>query len=264
MALSVLGRAAAAESHAQPLPASLAAHCARPLSGASAGDCSRPEGLEQLGMNTAYTVDAGEVEVDLVLAHGASRDARWNEVRGEVTYGVSQAGQVELGVATRRSAHGSESVREDLLELEGKWTIHDASPALLAASLGVEVTPRRGPAAANGSGWGIEASLVATRPWPAARIRGHVEVGIALEGLEEIEAAWLNVAVERPIHPALILAISGRGRVGTPAAATVVPGLAWRPGGRRAEGVVVAVGIPLGLTAAAEGWGVTFHLEIEL
>lgn len=221
------------------------------------------ERLEHLRTRTAFSVDRGELEIDLVLSHLDEPESPVTEVRGEVTFGALERFQIEVELARRRR-HGTDvGSDENRLELESKWTLSQTRQQALAVAAELELVVPGGAVHGTASSWGAGLFLVASRPWFRLHARGHVEIGVETEAVREFETLVLNAAVERPIRGKLVAQVGwnssfdGRGARGA-----LVPGLEWRA--RAAEGPTAAVGFPIGLTRGAERWGLILHVEVEL
>lgn len=229
-----------------------------------AAEPRRAEELEQLRINTAYVIERGELEMDIVPTYFDYDGAEHHEVQAELEYAVSDRLMVELEVPYRRlSPDGGRDVDgTGNVEVGAKWLVTDRGSFAVGFNVGVEL-----PAGSNRPGiaddlWGVELSLPVSVQFPARSMSLHIEPGVEWEQHEGFEEQLLNIALEhRPAGRNFALQLGSNfvreeGDVEAyliPAfevAATTVP-------------FQFGMGVAAGLTSESANWGVLFDLEVE-
>jgi hypothetical protein len=225
---------------------------------------ARPAEIEQLRTNTAYVVEEGEVEIDLVPSYFDHVDFDEYGVEAELEFGVSERVMLELEVPYRkvhyRSARDSDGLGN--VEVAAKYLFTDQGHFAAAINLGIAV-----PAGDQRQGiasdlWAVELSVPVSFRFPNVHGSLHLELGTEWEEHEGFEETFANVACEYR---------TSRG------------GVAWQLGGNFAyeedelEAYVIpafevaaselpfqfGLGIPVGLGSNAADWGILVDLEVE-
>ena len=225
---------------------------------------TRPEEIEQLRTNTAYVVETGEVEIDLVPSYFDYGARREYGAEVELEFGVSERFMLELEVPWRKVDFRSAGDRDGLgnVEVAGKFTFTDRDNFAAAINLGIEVPAGHERQDIASDLWAVELSVPVSLQFPSIHSSVHLELGTEWEEHEGFEEAFINVAFEYRTSPSKV---------------------AWQLGGNFAheedelEAYVIpafevavatlplqfGIGIPVGLGSNAADWGVLIDLEVE-
>lgn len=222
------------------------------------------EEIEHLRTLLAYTLDPGEVEVNLVAGYARldRKDLKSDDgfVRVELEVGLRPDLMIEVEYSyLRLDPDGAKSVlRPGDVEVEAKYALVRRSGLAVGvgASLGAvweRSEGEREPAA--------EIFLAAA--WELSeRLRAHLTLGgEAIR--DEPPERFLQSALEvRPLGPEFILqlGIVTQAEGGDAPATALIPGFFIRFD----EEFKLGVGVPVGLSDAAEEWGILLNLELEV
>jgi hypothetical protein len=223
------------------------------------------EELEQLRINTAYIIEKGEFEVDIVPSYFDYQDAQHRSVEAELEYAVSDRLMFEVEVPYHwRSFDG---VDEDIdgkgnVEVGAKWQLTQRGNFAAAFNVGVELPAgSERPDIANDL-WGVELTVPLSFRFPESHMSLHIEPGVEWEEHEGFEEQLLNVALEyRPGDSLLTLQLgSNITREEDDVEAYIAPAFELAAAGSPFQ---FGMALPIGLTSESANWGVLFDLEIE-
>lgn len=231
------------------------------------GPWNRPEEIEQIRIKTAYVLNQGEVEVDLVgsflrFEEDGSRldDSR---VLVEVEIGVTDwlMAEIEVPYLFLNPSSGPGARGWGDLDLELKAAI-PGSWLGIELGVGVEVSlltgdERKGLGSPT-TELGVFAAASRRFDWAAA----HLQVGVEVARERRPEYS-VNVALDASPWSrdvSLLLALNGEIEPGEGPAWSLAPGFEVRI---QDPDVQVGVGFPLGLSREAADWGVIVDVEIE-
>jgi hypothetical protein len=223
------------------------------------------EELEQLRINTAYIVEKGELEMDIVPSYFDYEDARHRSVEAELEYAASDRLMFEVEVPYHwRSLDGAD---EDLdgtgnIEVGAKWQLTQRGNFAAAFNVGVELPAGRERGDIAKDLWGVELTVPLSFRFPASHMSLHIEPGVEWEEHEGFEEQILNIALEhRPGDSLLTLQLgSNITREEDDVEAYIAPAFELAAAGSPFQ---FGMALPIGLTSESANWGVLFDLEIE-
>lgn len=225
----------------------------------------RAEELEQLRINTAYVLEAGEFEIDIVPSYFDYGDARHHGVEAEFEYGLSERMMVELEVPYHWvSLDGPD---QDLdgrgnVEVAAKWLLLERGGFAIGFNAGVQLPASIDHPGVADEQWGTEVTLPMSFHFPDRYLRLHIEPGVEWQEHDGFEAQLLNIALEqRPNGGNLALQLgSNIVREAGDVEAYLVPSfeVAATPFPFQ-FGLAVATG----LTSRSARWGVLLDFEFE-
>ena len=225
----------------------------------------RAEELEQLRINTAYLIEAGEFEIDIVPSFFDYGDERQHSVEAEFEYAISEGLMVELEVPYHWvSLDGAAGDRDGAgnVEIAAKWSLTERGNFAMAFNAGVALPASDDELAVAEDLWGVELTAPVSFHFPDRYMTLHIEPGVEWHEHEGFEEQLLNVALEhRPQGGAFALQLGSNfvreeGEVEAylvPAfevAATSVP-------------FQFGLGVAAGLTSESANWGVLLDFEVE-
>jgi len=217
------------------------------------------EELEQLRINTAYIIDKGELEMDIVPSYFDYDDARHRGVEVELEYAVSDRLMVEVEVPYhwRENLDGKGNV-----EVGAKWQLTQSDAFAAAFNVGVELPAGSERPDIASDLWGVELTLPLSFRFPDSQMSLHIEPGVEWEEHEGFEEQMLNIAVEhRPGDSILTLQLgSNITREEDDVEAYLAPAFELAAAGSPFQ---FGMALPIGLTSESANWGVLFDLEIE-
>lgn len=219
------------------------------------------EEIEQIRVKTAYVLDPGEVELDVVGSFLRFEEGEETELLLEVEAGVTDwlLAEIEIPYLFLNPEEGRGERGIGDVELELKAKIPGAWNGIELA-LGVEVSFLSGD---EDEGLGapdteIGAFAALSRRFEVFLL--HLELGA--EAAEEVRAEY-KAAAGVDVRPwgrpfSFLLALNGEIERGESPAWAIVPGFEIR-----FDEIQGGVGIPLGLSEEAEDWGVLVDVELE-
>lgn len=230
-----------------------------------AAEPRRAEELEQLRINTAYLIEPGEFEMDIVPSYFDYDDARHHGVEAEFEYAVSERLMVELEVPYHwvsfedndQSLDGTGNV-----EVAAKWLLTERGNFAMSFNAGVKLPAGSDRLEVADDLWGVELTVPVSFHFPDRYMRLHIEPGVEWQEQEGFEEQLLNIALEhRPRGGNLALQLGSNivhenGDVEAylvpsfELAATTVP-------------FQFGMAVAAGLTPESANWGVLFDLEVE-
>ncbi len=223
------------------------------------------EELEQLRINTAYLIEPGEFEIDIVPSYFDYDDVRHHGVEAEFEYAVSERLMLELEVPYHWvSFDGADENRDGAgnVEVAAKWLLTDRGNFAIAFNAGVQLPASDDQLRVADDLWGVELTVPVSFHFPDRYMRLHIEPGVEWREHEGFEEQLLNIALEhRPRGGNLALQLGSNfvreeGDVEAylvpsfELAATTVP-------------FQFGMGVAAGLTSESANWGVLFDLEVE-
>ncbi|WP_331070084.1 hypothetical protein [Steroidobacter sp.] len=232
--------------------------------GAAAGaETPRAEELEQLRINTAYIIEAGEFEIDIVPFYFDYDDGEHLGVEAEFEYAISERFMVEIEIPYHRvSTDDGHLDGTGNVEVAGKWLLTEQGGFAMAFNLGVELPASDEIPGVAEDAWGVEVTTPISLHFPDRYMRVHIEPGVQWQEHEGFEEQLLNLAVEhRP----------GGGNIALQLGSNIV----------REEGEVEAYLVPsfevsattvpfqfgmavaAGLTSESADWGLLLDFEVE-
>lgn len=219
------------------------------------------EEIEQIRVKTAYVLDPGEVEVDLVGSFLRFEEGDETELILEVEAGVTDWLLAEIEIPylflNPEEGRGERGVGDVELELKakipGEWNG-------LELAIGIEASFLTGD---EDEGLGAPDTRIGAFAALSRRFELfllHLELGA--EAAEEVRAEY-EVAAAVDVRPwgrvfSFLLAVNGEIERGEGPGWTLVPGFDVR-----FDEIQGGVGIPLGLSEEAEDWGVLVDVEFE-
>jgi hypothetical protein len=219
------------------------------------------EEIEQVRVKTAYTLDQGEVEVDLVGSFLRFEEGDASRLLVEVEAGLTDWLLAEIEIpylfANPERGRGERGVGDVELELKGRipgdWNG-------MELGIGVEVSLLTGDADEGLGGPETELGVFAAASRRFEFFNVHLQVGA--EVAEESRAEY-GVAAAVDVRPwgravSLLLAVNGEIERGEGPGWTLVPGFEVR-----LDEIQAGAGFPLGLSEEAEDWGIIVDVEIE-
>lgn len=225
------------------------------------------EEIEQVRTKTAYVLDVGEVEVDLVGSYlhfdedGVERDE--TRLFVEVEIGVTDwlMAEIEIPYLFLNPDRGRGERGWGDVELELKAGVPGDWQGI-ELGVGIEVSLLTGDADEGLGSPETELGVfaAASRRFDAVAVHVQAGVEVAEEARPEYE---LNVAVDatpwgRPVS--LLLALNGEIEPGEAPGWSLVPGFEVR---FEEPDLQFGAGFPVGLTEEAEEWGVIVDVEVE-
>ena len=223
------------------------------------------EELEQLRINTAYVIEPGEFEIDIVPSYFDYGDARHHGVEAEFEYAVSERLMLELEVPYHWvSFDGADENRDGAgnVEVAAKWLLTDRGSFAVGFNAGLQLPASDDEPRIAEDSWGAELTVPMSFHFPDRNMRLHIEPGVEWREHEGFEEQLLNIALEhrpRGCNFALLLGsnlVREEGDVEAylipsfEVAATDVP-------------FQFGMGVAAGLTSESATWGVLFDLEVE-
>lgn len=227
----------------------------------------RPEEIEQIRTKTAYVLDQGEVEVDVVLSFlRFDEDGRRLDVTRllvETEFGITDwlMGEIEVPVLFLNPGRGRGERGWGDLELELKAAIPGSRQGIELA-VGVEVSILTGDEDRGLGSPNPELGFFAAASRRFGAVVAHLQAGV--EVADDVRPEYLlNAALDampwgRGVS--LLLALNGEIERGEGPAWRLVPGFEVR---LEEPDLQVGVGFSIGLTREAEAWGVLVDVEIE-
>lgn len=225
----------------------------------------RAEELEQLRINTAYPIEAGEFEIDIVPFYFDHDDAGRHGVEAEFEYAVSERLMVEVEVpyhwvsidGTGQDLDGAGNV-----EVAGKWLLTERGDFAMSVNLGVELPASDDRLGVADESWGAELTAPLSFHFPERYMTLHIEPGIEWQEHEGFEEQLLNVALEhRPNGGNFALQLgSNFVREEDDVEAYLVP--AFEVAATTVP-FQFGMGLATGLTAESADWGVLLDFEVE-
>lgn len=233
-------------------------------SGAATGaETPRAEELEQLRINTAYIIEAGEFEIDIVPFYFDYDDRLHRGVEAEFEYAISERFMVEIEVPYHWvSGDGGRLDGTGNVEVAGKWLLTERGGFAMSFNLGVALPASDEIPDVAEDAWGVEMTVPISLHFPDRYIRVHIEPGVEWQEHEGLEEQLLNVAVEhRPGGGNIALQLgSNLRRESGDLEAYLVPSLEVNsPTSTFQFGMAVATG----LTSESANWGVLLDFEVE-
>jgi hypothetical protein len=230
---------------------------------AAKAETPRAEELEQLRINTAYIIEAGEFEIDVVPFYFDRDDGYHRGVEAEFEYALSERFMMELEVSYH-SVSTDDGQRDGVgnVEVAGKWLLSERGGFAMSLNLGVELPAGHEIPQGAEDAWGAELTLPVSLHFPARYTRLHIEPGVQWQEHEGFEQQLLNVAVEhRPGGGNIALQLgSNIVREHGDVEAYLVPAFEISSSGTPLQfGMAVAAG----LTSESAHWGVLLDFEIE-
>jgi hypothetical protein len=219
------------------------------------------EEIEQIRVKTAYTLDQGEVEVDLVGSFLRFEEGDVSRLLVEVEAGLTDWLLAEIEVpylfVNPERGRGERGIGDIELELKGRipgdWNG-------IELGLGVEVSLLTGDADEGLGGRETELGVFAAGSRRFQFFSLHLQVGA--EVAEESRAEY-GIAAAVDVRPwgrpfSLLLGVNGEIERGEGPAWTLVPGFEIR-----LDEIQAGAGFPFGLSEEAENWGVIIDVEFE-
>jgi hypothetical protein len=229
----------------------------------------REEEIEHLRAGTAYVLDAGELEVNLVAEflrfRNDERKSRDVHARAELEYGITDRlmAEVEYTYLFLRPEGGGGTNRPGDIEVEAKYLFLDlgdfAAAAGLSAGSVVEWEPEEDEIERNYAVEGFGA--VSWTPCPD--LCAHVTAGLEAVRHEAPER-FVSAALEYiPFGREVVLQVGLTSEAeGSRSPETALgPGIFLR---LEEPEIRIGVGVPIGLSERAPDWAVLVNLEIEL
>lgn len=226
-----------------------------------------PEEIEQIRTKTAYVLDQGEIEVDLVSSflHFEEDGLELDETKlfVEVEFGVTDwlMAEIEIPYLFLNPERGKGERGWGDIELELKAGIPGDWNGIEAA-VGVEVSLLTGDEDEGLGGAETELGLFAAVSRRFDWIAAHLQV--ALEVAEEARPEYeINFAIDASPwgrELSLLLAFNGEIEPGEGPGWSVVPGFEVR---FDEPDLQIGAGFPIGLSDEAEEWGVIVDVEVE-
>jgi hypothetical protein len=225
-----------------------------------------PEEIEVVRTKTAYSLPAGELEVDLVASfrrfdeEGFELDVA--ELVVEVEFGVFDHVMVELEVPylLLDSGTGPRERGWGDAEIEAKF---DWGRSLLRTAVGVEATILTGDEDRGLGAPEPEVGFFVVVSLDVDWMRGHVNYSIESargRGPEHGFRAAAEFAFEEGVkHGAFVAAVNGEFEAGEAPAWSLLPGFEYW----FSEEFKAGAALEFGLTEEAPAWGVLVHLELE-
>lgn len=233
------------------------------FSAAVGAETPRAEELEQLRINTAYIIEAGEFELDIVPFYFDYGDREHSGVEAEFEYAISERFMVEIEVpyhwvsTDEGNLDGSGNV-----EVAGKWLMREHGGFAMSLNMGVELPASDELPDIAEDAWGAEVTLPISLHFPDRYIRVHIEPGVEWQEHEGFEEQLLNLAIEhRPGGGSLALQLgSNIVREEDDVEAYLVPSFEISANTMPFQfGMAVAAG----LTSESANWGVLLDFEVE-
>jgi hypothetical protein len=235
------------------------------LASAAPAETRRAEELEQLRINTAYIIEAGEFEIDVVPSYFDYGDWRQQSVEIELEYALSERMMIEVEIPYHWL--GFDGPAPDVngtgnIEVAAKWLLTERGGFAMAFNAGVKLPASDARPQIADDSWGTELTLPMSLYFPERHVRLHIEPGVEWQEHEGFEEQLLNVAVEhRPNGGNLALQLGSNfvresGEVEgylVPAFEISAPDTAFQ------FGLAVAAGV----TSESANWGVLLDFEIE-
>ena len=233
------------------------------FSAAAGAETPRAEELEQLRINTAYIIEAGEFEIDIVPFYFDHDDREHSGVEAEFEYAVSERFMVELEVPYHRvTTDEGDFDGTGNVEVAGKWLLRERGGFAMAFNVGVELPASDALPEVAEDEWGVEVTAPISLHFPDRYIRVHIEPGVEWQEHEGFEEQLLNLAVEhRPRGGNIALQLgSNIVRDEDDVEAYLLPSFEVSGDTMPFQfGMAVAAG----LTSESANWGVLFDFEFE-
>lgn len=230
-----------------------------------AAEPGRAEELEQLRINTAYLIEAGEFEIDIVPFYFDHDDRGHHGVEAEFEYAVSERVMVEVEVPYHWLSFDGEADDVDgtgNVEVAAKWRVTERGGFAMGFNVGVELPASDDLPSVADELWGVELTVPVSLHFPDHRMRLHIEPGVGWQEHEGFEEQLLNIALEhRPGAGNFALQLgSNIVREAGDVEAYLVPAFE-----------VAAATVPFqfgmafaaGLTSESANWGVLLDFEVE-
>lgn len=233
------------------------------FSAAAGAETPRAEELEQLRINTAYIIEAGEFEIDIVPFYFDYDDGDHRGVEAEFEYAISERFMVEIEVPYHRvSTEDGDFSGTGNVEIAGKWLLTEEGGFAMSFNMGVELPASDELPEVAEDAWGVEVTTPISLHFPDRYIRVHIEPGVGWQEHEGFEEQLLNLAIEhRPGGGSLALQLgSNIVREDDDVEAYLVPAFEIS-----ANEMPVQFGMALaaGLTSESANWGVLLDFEFE-
>jgi hypothetical protein len=232
---------------------------------AAPAETRRAEELEQLRINTAYIIEAGEFEIDVVPSYFDYGNWQQQGVEIELEYALSERMMVEVeipyywlhfdGPAPGVSGAGN-------IEVAAKWMLAERGGFAISFNAGVELPASKDRPKIAEDSWGTELTLPMSLYFPERHVRLHIEPGVGWQEHEGFEEQLLNIAVEhRPNGGNLALQLgSNFVRESGEVEGYLVPAFEISAADSAFQfGMAVAAGV----TSESAHWGVLLDFEIE-
>lgn len=223
------------------------------------------EELEQLRINTAYIIEKGELEMDIVPSYFDYEDARHRGVEAEFEYAASERLMFEVEVPYHWRSF--DDAGEDIdgtgnVEVGAKWLLTQRGTFAAAFNVGVELPAGSERRDIADDIWGVALSVPLSFRFPESHMSLHVEPGVEWEEHEGFEEQMLNIALEhRPGDSILTLQVgSNITRTEDDVEAYIAPAFELAAATSPFQ---FGMAVPVGLTSESANWGVLFDLEIE-
>lgn len=230
-----------------------------------AAESGRAEELEQLRINTAYLIEAGEFEIDLVPFYFDYGDSRHQGVEAEFEYALSERMMIELEVPyywLSFDEPGQDVDGTGNVEVAAKWLLTERGGFAMAFNAGVELPASDARPAIAEDAWGVALTLPVSLHFPERYVRLHIEPGVEWREHEGFDEQLLNIAVEhRPNGGNLALQLgSNFMREAGELEGYLVPAFEVSAADSPFQfGMAVAAGV----TAESANWGVLLDFEFE-
>lgn len=221
-----------------------------------------PEEIEHLRTKTAYLLQPGKTEVNLILSHLDDDDFDRQAARFDVDFTPLPTGMFELDFAyANLDAETNEDDGENLddTRFSFKFETPLESPVRLASGAGIILPTGNRSAGIGEEEWGI--FLYQTASSGAAGFDVHGELGLDLQ-MDRHPVLRCNVAMEREIDFRIRAgaAINLRIQSGARTEAAIVPGVSYESPEIIPQAIVtLGVGLPIGLTDATPDWGILIN-----
>jgi hypothetical protein len=223
------------------------------------------EELEQLRINTAYIIEKGELEMDVVPSYFDHEGAQHRSVEAELEYAVSERLMFEVEVPYHwrsfddadRDIDGTGNV-----EVGAKWLLTQGGSFAAAFNVGVELPAGSERREIANDTWGVELSVPLSFRFLASQMSLHIEPGVEWEEHEGFEEQTLNIALEhRPGDSILTLQLgSNITREEGDVEAYIAPAFELAAVGSPFQ---FGMALPVGITSESANWGVLIDLEVE-
>jgi hypothetical protein len=221
-----------------------------------------PEEIEQLRTQTAYVLDAGEIESDLVVSYLESSDLSLTRIDLEIEFGVTDSLMLEIEVPYLfRDPHpGRRTDGFGDLDLEGKYLLYSRLPFTVGAGIEIGL-----PSGDEDKGLGdgeVEYGFFAACSVEFGLLSAHVEMAAETDWDETAEYE-VNVALDfRPWGREFSFHVGMNSEFSREALPywAILTGIEARPQAWEVQAGVAAL---FGLGEHAGEWGILFDAEIE-
>lgn len=231
----------------------------------AAAEPPRAEELEQLRINTAYIIEPGEFEIDIVPFYFDYGGARHHGVEAELEYALSERLMLEVEVPyhwVSFDGAGGDLDGAGNVELAAKWLLTERGSFAMGFNVGVELPASDERPRIAEDRWGVELTAPVSFHFPDRYLRLHIEPGVEWQEYEGFEEQLLNIALEhRPQGGNFALQLgSNFVREAGDVEAYLVPAFEVASATGPFQ---FGMGIAAGLTSESANWGVLFDLEVE-